>query len=238
MKTRKGFTLVELLVVIGIIALLIAILMPALSRAREQTQRVSCLSNQRQLGMALMMYVNENKGSFPFAAVGALPEDWIYWHAGRDRHQAPLVKYHGGKFIDKLYQCPSDVVENRRTMTPGLDFSYTVNWNVFFYPGRGMPRTIYPPKISKIVQASRKIIMIDESWETIDDGCWAPENWFQDTQNMLSIRHDKQAEKTKNLNPQDVLRAGRGNVLFADGHADFIARKEALSADAYDPYKQ
>ena len=55
---------------------------------------------------------------------------------------------------------------------------------------------------------------------------------------MLSIRHDKQAEKAKNLSQQDVLRAGRGNVVFADGHADFIGRKEALSPDFYDPYKK
>ena len=63
---RAAFTLVELLVVIGIIALLVAILLPALSRSREQALRTQCASNIRQWGIAYQMYANANRGSFPY----------------------------------------------------------------------------------------------------------------------------------------------------------------------------
>lgn len=85
---RAGFTLVELLVVIGIIAVLLSLLLPAIGRAREQAKRAQCMSNLRQLGQAVIMYCNDNKGWMPVC----------YWPNGSGGHFisfsiGPIVGY-------------------------------------------------------------------------------------------------------------------------------------------------
>ncbi|HEY0007874.1 MAG TPA: prepilin-type N-terminal cleavage/methylation domain-containing protein [Tepidisphaeraceae bacterium] len=77
-RSTKGFTLVELLVVIGIIALLISILLPSLNRARESANRIKCSANLRSIGQAMMLYANDTAGGkalWPRTVVKAAPND-------------------------------------------------------------------------------------------------------------------------------------------------------------------
>jgi len=72
-ERRRGFTLIELLVVIAIIAILAAILFPVFAKARESAKRTTCLNNMRQIGVSIMMYVDDNGGKYPAYPQGSCP---------------------------------------------------------------------------------------------------------------------------------------------------------------------
>jgi prepilin-type N-terminal cleavage/methylation domain-containing protein/prepilin-type processing-associated H-X9-DG protein len=226
MHRRKGFSLVELLVVIGIIAVLVALILPTLKKAKDNANRVSCLNNLRQLGLGLRMYLQAGDGIYPASACSSQYEDWIYWNHG-SLNQGRLVPYTSatGIFDPRLYTCPSD---DPTSHTRGYPYSYSVSYNLFACP----PAGFLSKPFSRVRHPSNCIVMVEESSLTIDDGCWAWTNNYGAGYNIISTRHDRQYLEN---DPATNSTAGNGNVLFADGHADWIPRIDTFNPYYYDP---
>lgn len=186
MRLRRAFTLVELLVVIGIIALLISILLPALSRAQESGKRVGCLNNHRQLLMAVRYYADEWKDVLPFVNSNSVESGnqwagpgWLYWRARgygnstdpaqhlRDIQYGVLWKY---LKQPKVYRCPFDQPPYAWGGPQNLT-SYCMNREVIGnFPGGPMPSY----KISNFKPTDILFWESDERRSIWNDGC---NNW-------------------------------------------------------------
>lgn len=236
MSKRNGFTLVELLVVIGIIAILIALLLPVLRDVRRQANLVACQANMRQVGVALIAYSQSNRGYLPLPAQQLGPnnyptfwcaEDWVHWQEGRNPKDSALWSYFKGSFA--VLRCPA-VEEPRLSSYP---YSYALNWYITGQGNRreltqnakviGYRTVIIAPgvKLSAVKNASRKVMMVEQKDRPLANGAFL-QTGFE------SLRHDRLGETT---DPATRTLRRRVNVLFVDGHCGHI--KAGMTSDQY-----
>ncbi len=129
-QAGHGFTLVELLVVIGIISVLIAILLPALNKAREAAGSVVCLSNQRQLGMVMAMYANENQGWLP-PDVALEGGRWPALLVRKGYINTPMAPTTSSAVLEGVFSCPAETAARTRANTVWYQTNYGLSWYFF-----------------------------------------------------------------------------------------------------------
>ena len=213
LPSPPAFTLIELLVVIAIIAILAALLLPALSRARESARATQCLSQMRQLGLGARLYADENSDQFPRSQHSAFVNNELPW----ERSIAPMLGSTTRlwtNLLSGIYHCPAD----RRTEP------WSFGLNVYYELGPDDDYVGKPQTWRRLTQIPRPSATVQFAENNSGVDHIMPNFWLSalDASEVAQKRHGK-----------------RGNYTFADGHAQplqFQATYDpALQKDLWNP---
>jgi prepilin-type N-terminal cleavage/methylation domain-containing protein/prepilin-type processing-associated H-X9-DG protein len=232
-KRQRGFTLIELLVVIAIIAILAAMLLPALSSAKQQATSTLCLNNNKQIMLAFKMYTDDNRNVFPANEEGGTAKAWIdggemnYSGAADNTNVArligptSLIAPYVGKNA-KIFKCPSDMsctfgnkgAPRIRTysMSQAIgDATYdSIDGQGTWLPSvyNGGPWLCYFKESDLARPSPAKLwVMLEEDPDTINDAAWA-------------IKMPTTSADTGWVDGPSKLHGKSGGFAFMDGHAE------------------
>ena len=236
---KRGFTLIELLVVIAIIALLMGILMPALSAVKEQAKEISCRANLRQYGIAQSIYLNDFDGRYPEAWKSLVKTETpvsgytrqCRWHDPRYPADGPFWPYLAA---EKVHLCPSFKVlaknhgqghPNHNTSIPVVPY-YSYSMNAFLGASKTDNGTYRAAlKSSSITRRPAEVFFFAEENMWLRDGCRYVLNdnaLCPDGRDWFGTFH---GAKSGNLN------SGTTNIVFVDAHVEEVS--SALKDEDY-----
>lgn len=227
----RGFSLIELLVVVAIIAILAGILFPVFLSAREHARQSKCLSNLKQLNTALRQYTDDNNGYLPLMSVYHFPgmPNWCgtLQTFGITRvEQGSLWPYTRSR---EIYICPSDVGREAKGLDTGLvpnkkdrqnyPLSYSMNGELHKYNSRLRRWEILNLDALPTRRLTKVMLLIHESRDTINDGLYL---W-----------------RNNNCDKPDKIHYDGTTALYCDGHARWLPNTELIKMhsvpSAWDP---
>jgi prepilin-type N-terminal cleavage/methylation domain-containing protein/prepilin-type processing-associated H-X9-DG protein len=199
---RRGFTLVELLVVIAVIGVLVGLLLPAVQAARAAARTTSCINNMRQIGLATHMFADSNHGRFPQNVHAGTGKSWVYT-------LAPYVES-----VEAIRICPDDPKGRDLLRNGAKGTSYVINEFI---------STSYPESVlnlHKMKQTSKVIILFEGAdGRTVTEDHVHAYTWYPA---LRVARGEAVVWAYMLIEIQPNRHGDAANYLYADGHVETI----------------